>query len=108
MSHLNICILNFRRNPTVFDLSVVRFKLGKDIKFGHIPCQTKKLRESVWMFEKQSPTFDVTLVFMLFRIIYAGRAALTFANNKTSRQYCLEICKKLPSFNSKKSSLMKS
>ena len=42
--------------------------------------------ESVWMFEKQSPTFDVTFVFMLFRIIYAGRAALTFGNNKPSRQ----------------------
>ena len=42
------------------------------------------------MFEKQSPTFDVILAFMLIRIIYAGRAALTFGNNKTSQQYCLE------------------
>ena len=47
------------------------------------------------MFDKLSPTFDVTFVFMLFRIIYAGRAALTFGNNKTSRQYCLEICKEI-------------
>ena len=47
------------------------------------------------MFEKLSPTFDVTVVFMLFRIIYAGRAALTFGNNKASRQYCLEICKEI-------------
>ena len=47
------------------------------------------------MFEKQSHTFDVTYVFMLFRIIYAGRAALTFGNNKTSREYCLEICKEI-------------
>ena len=39
------------------------------------------------MFEKQSPAFDVTFVFMLFCIVYAGRAALTFGNNKTSRQY---------------------
>ena len=44
------------------------------------------------MFEKQSLTFDVTLVFMFFRSIYAGRAALTFGNNKISRQYCLDIC----------------
>ena len=47
------------------------------------------------MFEKQSPTFDVTFVFMLFCIIYAERAALTFGNNKTSRHYCLEICKEI-------------
>ena len=47
------------------------------------------------MFEKQSPTFDVTFVFMLFRIIYAGRAALTFGKNKTSREYCLEIRKEI-------------
>ena len=47
------------------------------------------------MFENQSPTFDVTFVLMLFRIIYAGRAALAFGNNKTSRQYCLEIYKEI-------------
>ena len=47
------------------------------------------------MFEKQSPTFDVTFVFMLFRIIYTGRAALTLGNNKTSRQYWLEIYKEI-------------
>ena len=47
------------------------------------------------MFEQQSPTFDVTSVFMFFRIIYDGRAALTFGNDKTSRQYCLEICKEI-------------
>ena len=47
------------------------------------------------MFEKQSHTFYVTFVFMFFRIIYAERAALTFGNNKTSRQYCLEICKEI-------------
>ena len=47
------------------------------------------------MFEKQSPTFDATFVFMLFRIIYAGRAALTICNNKTSQQYCLEIYKEV-------------
>ena len=47
------------------------------------------------MFEKQSPTFDVTSVFMLFRIIYAGRLALKFGNNKTSWQYCLEIYKEI-------------
>ena len=44
------------------------------------------------MFEKQSLTFDVTLMLMFFRSIYAGRTALTFGNNKTSRQYCLDIC----------------
>ena len=59
------------------------------------------------MFEKQSPTFDVTIVFMLLHIIYAERAALTFGNNKTSQQYCLQICKKMPSFNCKNSSLIK-
>ena len=76
---------------------IVRFfqESLKDLNFGHIPCQTTKLRESVWMFEKEPPTFDVTSVFMLFRIIYAGRAALMFGNNKTSRQYCLEICKEI-------------
>ena len=45
------------------------------------------------MFEKRSPAFDVTLAFMLFHIIYTALAALTFGNNKTSRQYCLDICK---------------
>ena len=45
------------------------------------------------MFEKLSPTIDVTLAFMLFRIIFAVRAALKFGNNETSQQYCLEICK---------------
>ena len=45
------------------------------------------------MFEKQSPTFVVTLAFMLFSIYNAGRAALAFGNNKTSRQFCLQICK---------------
>ena len=50
------------------------------------------------MFEKQSPTFDVTLAFMLFRIIYAGRAALMFGNNKTSPHFVLRIAKKMPSF----------
>ena len=45
--------------------------------------------------QAQWKTFDVTFVFMLFRIIYAGRAALTFGNDKTSRQYCLEICKEI-------------
>ena len=45
------------------------------------------------MFEKRSPKSDVTLAFMLFRIVYAGQAFLTLGNNKTSRQYCLEICK---------------
>ena len=54
--------------------------------------KTKRERVNV---EKQSPTFDVTFVFMLFRISYAGRAALTFGNNKTSRQYCLDICKEI-------------
>ena len=33
------------------------------------------------MFEKQSPTSDVTMTCMLFCIIYAGQAALTFGNN---------------------------
>ena len=47
------------------------------------------------MFEKRSLTFDVTLVFMLFRIVYAGRAAWAFGNNKTSPHYCLEICKEI-------------
>ena len=47
------------------------------------------------MFEKQSPTFDFTFLLMLFGIIYAGRAALTIGNNKTSRQYFLEICKEI-------------
>ena len=38
------------------------------------------------MFEQQSPAFDVIFVFMLFRIIYDGRAALTFGNNKNSAE----------------------
>ena len=62
------------------------------------------------MFEKGSPTFDVTLAFMLFHIIYNARAALTLSNNKTSWQCCLDICKKkkkMPSFDFKTSSLMK-
>ena len=45
------------------------------------------------MLEKESRTFDVTLAFMLFRIIYAGKVAVTFGNNKTSWPYCLEIDK---------------
>ena len=48
------------------------------------------------MFEKQSPAFEFTLAFMLFCIIYAG--ALTLGNNKTSRQYRLEIKKEIAVF----------
>ena len=56
------------------------------------------------MLEKQSPTFDVTLTFILFRIIYAGRAALTFGINKQVSSIVWKFAKKMPSFDFKTSS----
>ena len=60
-----------------------------------VKCHAKQLNlENAGIFDKeQSPAFDVTLAFMLFRIIYSVRAALTCSTDKTSRQYCLDICK---------------
>ena len=45
--HLRLLyILNFRKTPTVFNVSLVRCKLDEDLRFGHILCQTTRLRES--------------------------------------------------------------
>ena len=43
------------------------------------------------MFRKQSLTFEVTMAFILFRIIYIARAASKSGESKPSR--CLEISK---------------
>ena len=59
------------------------------------------------MFEKQSPMFDVTLAFVLFRIIYTGRAALTFVTIKQVSGIDWRFAKKMPPFNFKSLSLMK-
>ena len=44
------------------------------------------------MFEKQSPTFDITMAIMLCHIINIAQAAQKIGNS-TPRQYCLEIGK---------------
>ena len=47
-----------------------------------MPNNEIKKRASIF-FKEQSPTFDVTLAFMLFCIIYSARSALTFGLNNS-------------------------
>ena len=73
---------------TRFPINLVKIQ---NLVFG----QTIHLKQSKWKFEKQSSTFDVTLAFILFRIIYIVQEAWVCGNIKTSRKYRLEIGKQI-------------